>query len=76
MPHDRITADPLVCHGQPCIKGTRIMAWLVLDCLANGDTIEDLLAAYPQIVREDILACLAFAAESTRENIVPIEIPA
>jgi len=73
---DRISVNPNVCHGQPCIKGTRIMVWLVLEYLANGDTIEDVLRAYPQLAKQDILACLAYAAESARERVVPIEVTA
>ena len=44
---ERITVDPAVCHGKPCIKGTRIMVWQVVQFLANGDSVDDILAAYP-----------------------------
>jgi len=71
----RITVDPQVCHGKPCIKGTRIMVWQVVQFLANGDTVEAILAAYPGLAREDVQACLAFAAELTRERILPIDVP-
>lgn len=71
---DRISVDPDVCHGQPCVKGTRVMVWLVLNYLANGDSFEDILAAYPSLTREDIRACLAHAAESARESVVSIEV--
>jgi uncharacterized protein (DUF433 family) len=71
---DRISVDPNVCHGQPCVKGTRVMVWLVLNYLANGDSIEDILAAYPNLTREDIRACLAYAAEAARERVVSIEV--
>ena len=47
-----------VCHGQACIKGTRIPVYLIVSMLAYGDTIDELLEAYPSIKREDILACL------------------
>ena len=70
----RISIDPRICHGQPCVKGTRIMVWLVVQYLANGDSMEEVLAAYPSLTREDIQACLSFAAEMTRERIVPIEV--
>jgi uncharacterized protein (DUF433 family) len=73
-PMDRISVDPNVCHGQPCVKGTRIMVWLVLNYLANGDSIEEILAAYPNLTREDIRACLAYAAEAARERVVSIEV--
>jgi uncharacterized protein (DUF433 family) len=59
---DRITVDPNMCHGQPCVKGTRIMVWLILDFLANGDTMEEILAAYPSLTRDDIRACLAYSS--------------
>jgi uncharacterized protein (DUF433 family) len=71
---ERISVDPNVCHGQPCIRGTRVMVWLVLNYLANGDSIEDILAAYPNLTREDIRACLAYAAEAARERVVSIEV--
>ncbi|MEW6529387.1 MAG: DUF433 domain-containing protein [Thermodesulfobacteriota bacterium] len=71
---ERISVDPNVCHGQPRIKGTRIMVWLVLNYLANGDSIEDILAAYPSLTRDDILACLTYAAETARERVVSIDV--
>ena len=58
---DRISIDPKICHGQACIKGTRIPVHQIVGMLANGDTIESLLNAYPQITREDILACMEYA---------------
>ncbi len=70
---ERISIDPNVCHGKPCIKGTRIMVWLIVELLANGDTIEEVLEAYPSLSREDVLAALAYAAEMTREKVIPIE---
>ncbi len=69
---ERISIDPKVCHGKPCIKGTRIMVWIIVSCLANGDSIEDILEAYPSLTREDIHAALAYAAEMTRERYVDI----
>jgi len=60
--HERISIDPNICHGQACIKGTRIPVHQIVAMLANGDTIDDLLKAYPSIKREDILACLEYAA--------------
>ena len=70
---ERISIDPNVCHGKPCIKGTRIMVWLIVELLANGDTIEEVLEAYPSLSREDVLAALAYAAEMTREKVIPIK---
>ena len=57
---ERISINPQVCHGQACIKGTRIPVHQVVLMLANGDTISDLLESYPTITREDILACLVY----------------
>jgi uncharacterized protein (DUF433 family) len=71
---ERITVDPAVCHGKPCIKGTRIMVWQVVQFLANGDSVDDILAAYPGLTREDVKACLLFAAELTRERVLPIRL--
>ena len=68
----RIRIDPKICHGQPCVKGTRIMVWLVVQCLANGDKVADVLKAYPGLVRKDVQACLAYAAEMTRERVLPV----
>lgn len=70
----RIAISPNICHGQPCVRGSRIMVWLVLQYLANGDRAEDILAAYPSLTHEDVEACLAYAAESARERILPIEV--
>jgi len=73
---ERISIDPNVCHGKPCIKGTRIMVWIIVSCLANGDSIEEILEAYPGLEREDIQAALAYAAEMTRERYVDIPLRA
>ncbi len=69
----RISIDPRVCHGQACIKGTRIPVHQIVGMLANGDTIEDLLAEYPSITRADVLACLDYAAALAEEQITPFE---
>jgi uncharacterized protein (DUF433 family) len=69
---NRISIDPQVCFGKPCIKGTRIWISLLLDFLASGETEETILAAYPQLQPEDIRAALAYAAEIARERIVPV----
>jgi len=55
--HERISVDPEVYHGQACIRGTRIPVHQVVGMLANGDSPEDLLAEFPWLTREDILAC-------------------
>ena len=71
--HERISVDPQVLHGQARIKGTRIPVYLIVGMLANGNSIEDLLQEYPTITREDVLACLSYAAELTEEQLMPIE---
>jgi uncharacterized protein (DUF433 family) len=68
----RISIDPNVCFGRPVIRGTRVWVSLIVDNLADGIEERELLAAYPQLQPEDIRAALAFAAEMTRERIIPI----
>ena len=72
-PLDRISVDPAVCHGQACIKGTRIPAWMIVQFVANGDSVDRVLVACPSITREDVQACLAYAAELAREHDLPVE---
>jgi uncharacterized protein (DUF433 family) len=71
--YERISVDPQIYHGQACIKGTRIPVYQVVRMLANGDTIEELLEEYPHVTRNDILACLDYAAALAEEEITPIE---
>ena len=70
----RITVDAQVCHGQACMKGTRIPVHQILGMLANGDTTEELLEDYPSLTRDDILACLAYAASLAEEHVTPTEV--
>lgn len=65
---ERISIDPDVCFGKPCIRGTRVWVSLVLDLLASGMTPRAILHEYPQLVPEDIQAALAYGAQMTREN--------
>lgn len=71
---NRITIDPKVCHGQACIKGTRIPVHQIIQMFANGDTIEDLLQEFPSLTRKDILACFDYAASLAEEQVTPLEI--
>jgi uncharacterized protein (DUF433 family) len=71
---ERIAIDPEICGGKPCIRGTRIWVSLVLDFLADGMTETELLAEYPQLAREDVLAAIAYGAELARERVVPVPI--
>ena len=68
----RISVDPNVCFGKPCIRGTRIWVSLILDFLANKMTIEEILEEYPQLTVDDIYAAIAYGAEMTRERYVEI----
>jgi uncharacterized protein (DUF433 family) len=72
----RITIDPKVCFGRPCIRGHRIWVSLILDFLADGETVGEILANYPQLEEADIKACIAYGAEMTRERFVEIPIEA
>lgn len=69
---ERLHSDPAICDGQVCVKGTRIPVSLILDMLAGGDTIEELLAGYPTLTREDVAAALAYGAWLARERILPL----
>jgi uncharacterized protein (DUF433 family) len=75
---ERISVEPRVCFGKPCIRGRRIWVSLVLDVLAAGLSIQEILEEYPQLTREDVLACVAYGAEMSRERFadVPLERPA
>jgi uncharacterized protein (DUF433 family) len=69
---ERISINPNVCFGKPCIRGTRIWVSLILDFLANGMSIEEILSEYPQLTAEDIRAAIAYGAEMSRERYVEI----
>ena len=69
---ERISVDPLICHGKACIKGTRIMVSVILDNLAAGISQDEILKSYPSLKPEDIQAAIAYAAELTRERLVPV----
>ena len=66
---DRIIRDKKICGGEPVIKGTRVTLRTILASLAEGDGIEDIIADYPTLNRDDIKAVIAFAAESTKEDL-------
>ena len=68
----RVSVDPAVCFGKPCIRGTRIWVSLIVENLAEGVKEEEILAAYPQLRIADIRAALAYAAEMTKERIIPL----
>jgi uncharacterized protein (DUF433 family) len=74
MMFGRISIDPRICHGQACVRGTRIPVHQIVHMLANGDTVEDLLAEYPSLSREDVMACLEYAAELAEEQVTPLPV--
>jgi len=68
----RIAITPDVCFGKPCIRGHRIWVSLVLDFLASGMTVHEILEEYPQLEEADVLACIAYGAEMSRERYVDV----
>jgi uncharacterized protein (DUF433 family) len=69
---DRITSDPAICHGQPVIRGLRYTVESVLELLAGGMTVDEVLADYPDLERDDILAALEFGARAAGRRVVPL----
>lgn len=72
---DRIIRDPQICGGDPVIKGTRVTLRTLLASLADGDSVSDLLEAYPSLNEEDVRAAIAFAAASAEEDLPPHQAP-
>ncbi len=72
MAFERISVDPARMQGLPCMRGTRITVSAILGQLAAGQSIDDILADYPQLHREDVLAALEFAAAYTRERVIDL----
>jgi len=68
----RISIDPNICSGKPCVKGHRVWVSLVLDYLASGWTAEQVIENYPGLTKEDVLACIAYGAEMSRERYVDL----
>lgn len=68
----RIWIDPQRCFGKPCIRGHRIWVSLILDLLAGGSTVAEILEDYPGLVEADIQACIAYGAEMSRERYVTV----
>jgi uncharacterized protein (DUF433 family) len=71
---DRISIDPAICGGKPCIRGTRIWVSFVLDLLAGGMPEAELRDEYPQLTHEDVLAAIAYGAEASRERVIPVSV--
>ncbi len=71
---NHIITDPQICHGRACIKGTRIMVSVILDNLAAGLSYDEIIASYPRLRREDIQAAVSYAAELSRERVIPMPV--
>ncbi len=69
---DYISSNPEVCHGKACITGTRVMATVILDSLAEGMGVEEIVESYPSVTREAVEATLLYAAELAKERLVPL----
>ena len=69
---DLISLDPAICHGQACIRGTRIPVSVVLDNLADGQSVDQILASYPTLTGEAVQAAIAYAAELARERVIAV----
>jgi uncharacterized protein (DUF433 family) len=67
---DYIVVDPSICHGKVCIKGTRIPVSVILDNLAAGLSIDEILRSYPSLSREAVQAAISYAAELARERVI------
>lgn len=76
MAHERISVDPKVMSGVPCVRGTRVPVATVLDMLAQGMSEAEILAAYPSLSADDIRAALAYAAEAAQERVIAIDLTA
>ena len=73
---DRITSDPEICNGKPIIRGMRITVSTILDFLASGESVENIMYAYPVLEKKDILACLDFAKKIADKTIFTYELKA
>jgi len=73
---DRISIDPNICFGKPFIRGHRVWVSLILDFLASGMTIKEIMSEYPGLEEADILACIAYGAEMARERYIEIPLEA
>ena len=69
---DYISSSPEICHGKACVTGTRVMVTIILDSLAEGLGVEEIVENYPSVSREAVQATLLYAAELARERIAPL----
>lgn len=73
MAFERITADPSVMAGVPCIRGTRIPVATVVGMVAEGMSVDEILADYPQLAKDDVREALRFAAVAVDERVLPLQ---
>ena len=73
---NRISVDPNICFGKPCIRGTRIWVSLILDFIANEMNFDEILEEYPQLTMDDIRAAIAYGAEMSRQRYIDIPLTA
>ena len=69
---DHITVDPSICHGKACIRGTRVMVSVVLDNLAAGAGVDEILKSYPSLTQEQVRAAMAYAADLASDRVVDL----
>jgi uncharacterized protein (DUF433 family) len=69
---DHITVDPSVCHGKACVRGTRVMVSVVLDNLAAGISLDEILKSYPSLNHEQVQAAMAYSADLARDRVVDL----
>ena len=72
---ERITRDPAICGGEPVVAGTRVTIRTILASLAEGDSIDGILADFPSLAKDDVWAVIAFAAASTEEDLPVAAVP-
>lgn len=70
----RITVDPEICHAKPCARGLRFPVETILEYLTGGDTVETLLAEFPELEKEDVLACYAFSGRMLKARSVHVSL--
>lgn len=69
----RVVSDPKICGGYACIKGTRVPVYVILDFLAAGNSVEDVLKEFPQLTKEDVLEAIEYGALLAREELEEVE---
>lgn len=71
---EKLSSNINICHGKVCIKGTRVMVSVILDCVAEGMSEEDILSEYPSLKKGDVNVALMYAASLARGEIIPLTV--